>query len=84
VTPYGDDILPPTTLHGIKTQKTSVWKEIAPKWTLYRNNLPAGGEITHKEGVDWIDMAQDRAQWRALTNIKNFRVPWNAGNFCTS
>jgi hypothetical protein len=24
VTPYGDDILPPTTLHGIKTQKTSV------------------------------------------------------------
>jgi hypothetical protein len=27
-------------------------------------------------GVDWIDMAQDRDQWRALVNtILNLRVP---------
>jgi hypothetical protein len=27
-------------------------------------------------GVDWIDMAQDRDQWRALVNtVLNFRVP---------
>jgi hypothetical protein len=28
------------------------------------------------DGVDWIDMAQDRDQWRALVNtIMNLRVP---------
>jgi hypothetical protein len=34
------------------------------------------------DGVDWIDMAQDRDQWRALVNtVLNLRVPWNAGGF---
>jgi hypothetical protein len=28
------------------------------------------------DGVDWIDMAQDREQWRALVKtILNLRVP---------
>jgi hypothetical protein len=27
-------------------------------------------------GIDWIDMAQDRDQWRALVNmVMNFQVP---------
>jgi hypothetical protein len=27
-------------------------------------------------GVDWIDIVQDRGQWRALVNtVLNFRVP---------
>jgi hypothetical protein len=27
-------------------------------------------------GMDWIDLAQDRGQWRALMNtVMNFRVP---------
>jgi hypothetical protein len=28
------------------------------------------------DGVDWIDLAQDRGQWRALVKtVMNFRVP---------
>jgi hypothetical protein len=28
------------------------------------------------EGVDWIDLAQDRGRWRALVNaVMNLRVP---------
>jgi hypothetical protein len=33
-------------------------------------------------GMNWIDMAQDRDQWRALVNtILNLRVPSNSGKF---
>jgi hypothetical protein len=34
------------------------------------------------DGVDWMDMAQDRDQWRALVNtVLNLQVPLNAGKF---
>jgi hypothetical protein len=33
-------------------------------------------------GMDWIDLAQDRDQWRALVNAAmNLWVPYNAGKF---
>jgi hypothetical protein len=33
-------------------------------------------------GVDWIDITEDRDQWRALVNtVLNLRVPYNAGKF---
>jgi hypothetical protein len=39
------------------------------------------GEIEW-DGMDWINLAEDRGQWRALVNtVMNFRVPYNAGKF---
>jgi hypothetical protein len=36
-------------------------------------------------GMDWIELAQDRAGWQALVNaVMNYQVPYNAGNFLTS
>jgi hypothetical protein len=35
--------------------------------------------------MDWIDLAKDRDQWRALVNtVMNLRFPQNAGNFLRS
>jgi hypothetical protein len=37
------------------------------------------------DGMDWIDLAQDRDQWSALVNtVMNLRVPYNAGKFLSS
>jgi hypothetical protein len=36
-------------------------------------------------GMDWIDLAQDRVQWKVLVNtVMNLRVPLNAGKFLSS
>jgi hypothetical protein len=33
-------------------------------------------------GMDWIDLAEDRDQWKALVNtVMNLRVPQNFGKF---
>jgi hypothetical protein len=38
-----------------------------------------------KSGMDRIDLAQDRDQWRALVNtVMKLRVPQNVGKFLSS
>jgi hypothetical protein len=37
------------------------------------------------EGVDWIHLAQDRDQWRAVVNTVTYvGVPYKVGNYVTS
>jgi hypothetical protein len=34
------------------------------------DNIKIGLRETRRDGMDWIDLAQDRDQWRALLNTK--------------
>jgi hypothetical protein len=43
---------------------------------MWVDNVKMDLRETGGDGVDWIDMAQDRDQWRALVNtVLNLRVP---------
>jgi hypothetical protein len=49
------------------------------------NNIKMDLRETGWDGMDWIDLAQDRDKWRALVNmVMNLRVPQNAGMFLSS
>jgi hypothetical protein len=40
------------------------------------DNIKMDLRETGSDGMDWIDLAQDRDQWRALMNtVMNLRVP---------
>jgi hypothetical protein len=50
-----------------------------------KNNIKIDLREVGWEDVDWIHLAQDRDQWRAVVNtVMNLRVPQKAGNLLTS
>jgi len=51
----------------------------------WEDNIKADLQKVGREGMDWIDLVQERDRWRAFLNaVLNLRVPQNAGNFLTS
>jgi hypothetical protein len=49
------------------------------------DNIKMDLRETEGDGMDWIDLAEDRDQWRAVVNtVMNLRGPLNAGKFSSS
>jgi hypothetical protein len=52
---------------------------------MWANNIKMDFREIGSDGMDWIDLAKDRYQCRALVNtVMNLWVPWNAGKFLSS
>jgi transposase len=51
----------------------------------WMDNIKIGLREIEWDGMDWIDLAQDRGQWKALViTVMNHRVPQNVGKFLSS
>jgi hypothetical protein len=52
---------------------------------IWEDNIKTDIQEVGCEGMDWIELAQDRGKWRALVNVvMDLRVPLNMGYFLTS
>jgi hypothetical protein len=62
--------------HRILVGKPEAKRPLGRPRRSWVDNIEMDLRETGWDGVDWIDMAQDRDQWRALVNtVLNLRVP---------
>jgi hypothetical protein len=51
----------------------------------WEDSIKMDFQEVRREGMDWIDLAQDRESWRTLVSaVMNLWLPQNAGNLLTS
>jgi hypothetical protein len=59
-------------------EKRNAYRILVGKSERHRwvDNIKTDLRDVGSDGLDWIDLAQDREQWRALlSTVMNFRVP---------
>jgi hypothetical protein len=62
--------------YGILVGKPEGRSPLGRRRRRWLNNIKMDLTEIEWDGIDWIDLAQDRDQWRALLNmVMNFRVP---------
>jgi hypothetical protein len=60
-------------------------KETTGKKQTYKDNITMDLRTVGWDGADWIDLAEDRHQWRAPVNtVTNHRIPQNLEKFLCS
>jgi hypothetical protein len=61
---------------NINNNNTELKRSLGRPKSRWVDNIKMNLREIRWDGVDWIDMAHDRDQWRALVNtVLNFRVP---------
>jgi hypothetical protein len=68
--------------YGILVGKPEGKRPLGRRSRRWVNNTMMDLRDTCWGGMDWVDIAQDRGQWRNLVKaILNLRVPYNFGKF---
>jgi hypothetical protein len=58
---------------GWESQKKKTTRKTRSRWV---GNINIDLRVIGWDGMNWIDLAEDRGQWRALVNtVMNLRVP---------
>ena len=72
-------------VYGVLVGKPEGKRPLGRSRRRWEDNIKIGLQEVGCEGMDWIEMAQDKDSWRALVNaVMKLRVPKNEGNFLTS
>jgi hypothetical protein len=69
-----------------RCMRCSLWKPYVKRpllhWLRREDNITMYLKEIGWDGLDWIDLAEDREKWRTFMNaVMNIQVPLNAGNF---
>jgi hypothetical protein len=74
-----------TYAYRILMGKPEVRKPLGRSINRWVNNIKIYLRDIAWNGMDWIDLPQDRNQWKTLMNtVMNLRVPLNSGKFLSS